>query len=85
MSTIRLFLALAAVATGTLLMLLLASDAIDGNNSPSVWSNLLSIVTAVLVLTFISVGNRERMERRFEESRAEDDLVDLRGRVRSMR
>lgn len=78
MSTSRLLLMLAAVATGAMLVLLLASDAIAGNTDPTVWTNVLLIMTAVEVLTYVSLGNRDRLERNLERRQAEQDYASIR-------
>lgn len=78
MSTSRLLLMLAAVATGAMLVLLLASDAIAGNTDPTVWTNVLLIMTAVEVLTYVSLGNRDRLERTLERRQAEQDFTAIR-------
>jgi hypothetical protein len=69
---------LAAVATGAMLVLLLASDAIAGNTDPTVWTNVLLIMTAVEVLAYVSLGNRDRLERTLERRQAEQDYAAIR-------
>lgn len=78
MSTSRLLLMLAAVATGSILVLLLASAAIAGDSAPNVWTNLLLISTAVEVLAYVSVWNRECLERDAERHQAEQDFSTIR-------
>jgi hypothetical protein len=69
---------LAAAATGAMLVLLLASDAIAGNTDPTVWTNVLLIMTAVEVLAYVSLGNRDRLERNLERRQAEQDYAAIR-------